>query len=131
MESKVAPQANGTHKGLKVLPIVGPILGVLTAAFLVAFAMGWGSDAADPSFIVTVMPAYVPAIVLAILIGKLSRDQPRRLALVAMPPVAFGLVVITVLIRLPFPEAKALMTAGAVLSAAPFFAAGVLAKHRR
>lgn len=131
METNVATQPSGIKKGIRVLPVVGPLLGLLTAAFLIAFAMGWGSDVADQEFIFTVLPAYVPAIVLAILIGKPRDDQPRRSALLAMPPVAFGLVVITVLIRFPFPEATGFMIAGAVFSAAPFFAAGILANYRK
>lgn len=131
METKIASQSNSTQRGLRFLPVLGPILGLLTAGFLIASAVGLGSDAAESEFILTVLPAYIPAIVLAILIGNPSREQPRRLALMAMAPAAFGLVVITVLIRFPFPEATVLMIAGAVLSAVPFFAAGVLANNRR
>ena len=131
MDTKVAPQSNSTQRGLRFLPIIGPILGLVTTAFLVAVAMGLGSDAPGQEFILTILPAYAPALVLAILIGNPGREHPRRQALMAMAPVAFGLVAITVLVRFPFPEATGLMIAGAVLSAVPFFAAGVLANRRR
>lgn len=114
-------------KGLRSLRILGPILGILTAAALIVPSLV-GADGTVDGF-VTLMPAFVPAVILTVLIGNPHREHPRRLSLLTMPPIAFGLVTVTVVLRYPMPEATGLLLAGAVLSALPFFAAAMLARQ--
>ena len=80
-------------------------------------------------FVLSLLPALVPALILALLVGNPVREHPRRAVLLAMPPLAFGMITAALLIRCPLPEATAPIIVGAVLSALPFFAAGFFANQ--
>lgn len=125
-----ADQPIDARHGMRVLPLVGPILGIVTAAAVIVYAVVPSPDGPTSGFILSLLPALVPALVLALLVGNPVREHPRRAVLLAMPPLAFGLIVATLLIRYPLPDATGLIIFGAVLSALPFFAAGFFAKQR-
>lgn len=126
MTTTITAQPDTPTKGLRSLLVLGPILGILTAAALIVPSLVGADGSADGFF--TLMPAFIPAVILTILIGNPHRDNPRRSALLAMPPVAFGLITATVVLRYPMPEATGLLLVGAVLSSLPFLAAGLLGR---
>ncbi|ROR72173.1 hypothetical protein EDD31_0521 [Bogoriella caseilytica] len=101
---------------LRWLPVVAPVLGMLTMAVLLVHGFAISDELPVPSVVVTIMPAFV----LALMVGNPPREHPRRWVLQASPPAAMGLVVATTLFGLTLVDSPAWWIGGAVVSTVPF-----------
>lgn len=110
--------------GLRWLPVAAPVLGLLTMAVLLLHGFVISDELPVPSVVVTIMPAFV----LALMVGNPPRERPRRWVLQASPPAAMGLVVATTLFGLTLVDSPAWWIGGAVISTVPFLVAALAAR---
>lgn len=125
-EAAVTPEA-ALPARLRCLPVVAPLLGVLTAALLLLHGLVLDTQAPIPSIIWTI----APALVLALLVGAPPRAVPGRSGLLASPPLAFGLVTVTTVFGTTLLDAEAWWIGGAVASVGPFLLAALCARRAR
>lgn len=119
-----ASAARVTSVPVRWLPTLAPILGVLTAFLVLLYGIVLSAPAGG-IFI------FAPAVVLALIVGNPPRDHHRRYWILAMAPLAMGILAGTVLIgRLWLDEGldQWWWLMGGFVSAAPFLLAGSIAE---
>lgn len=126
------PSPHTTTVPARWLRVLAPILGALTTLFVILY--GVLLDASSGGIFVFA-PAFVPAILLAFAVGHPAKDAPGRYWMLAMTPLAIGLLTATVVCgSMLFGQGSAAWwwIIGGLLSAAPFLVTGlVAARHIR
>lgn len=126
------PAARATALPARRLQLLAPILGVLTAAMVVVYGIVLDAPGGG---VFTFLPAFIPAIVLAYATVNPPKGSPGRTLLLAMPPVAIGLLTATLVFG-SYPLSDGITVwwwaIGGLLNAVPFVVAGLAAgRHAR
>lgn len=122
------PASRATAVPARWLQLLAPALGVLTALMVILYGVVLGA----PGGVFIFLPAFVPVIALAVAVGDPPKDHPGRLLMLAMAPVAVG-VLTAILVFGSFTLGEAAgnwwWVVGGLLSAAPFLVTGLLARR--
>ncbi len=119
------PAVRATAVSARWLRLLAPALGVLTALMVILY--GIVLEAPGGMFIFA--PTFVPVLALAIAVGNPPKGHPGRSLMLAMAPLAMGLLTATLVFG-SFTRgevATAWWVVGGLLSAAPFLVTGLVA----